>query len=397
MIDVIITDNTRLAAGDTLLNLYTATGVFLSLTEERSDVRYINLLSEVERDQRASSAEHSADICCYAVFFGNKASAFRHMKEVRCREKPPRFIVAFGPFAAAFPEEILSEGLADIVVARDPEFVIPILLKDIDNLSSLANIPNLSYVHEGEIRHSDSYAFENLDDIPFISSFLCRRGHRRALIVTTRGCPHQCIYCDRNALWGGGVRKRSIENVLKEIEELVEIYPKVHIEFLDEDFAADCERLISICEGMRRIKGKFTWQCCARVDSVSQKLLSLMKLCGCREIYFGMESASVRVLRRIGKTYDRQDILNAVRWAQGVGMKAGVMITKNNPGETEEDRKLTMLTLKGFGSEVPVTINELVILPGTPFFYKGLSDGWFTRKSYFEDEGLIFYDESKQA
>lgn len=397
MIDVIITENTRTAAGDTLLNLHISAGVFLALTKKRSDVRFIDLLSENEGDQHALLAEHSVSICCYAVFFGNKGSAFRHMEEARHQKNPPWLIIAFGPFAAAFPEEILSKGLADIVVTRDPEFVIPALLRDSDHLAPLASIPNLSYVHKGKMIHSDSLSFQDLDEFPFVSLFFYRQGYRRMLIVTARGCSYQCVYCDRNALWGGGVRKRSVDNVLKEIRELVEMCPTAHIEFLDENLASDHGRLIAICEGIRRIKGQFSWQCCARIDSVNQKLLSLMKLCRCREIYFGMESASVHVLRQIGKTYSRHDILNAVRWAQEAGMKVGVMITKNNPGETEHDRKLTALTLKEFGPIVSVTTNELVILPGTPFFHKGLSKGWFTRKSYFEDEGLIFYDEKRQV
>lgn len=193
------------------------------------------------------------------------------------------------------------------------------------------------------------------------------------------------------------MRKRSVKSVLDEIQGLVSARPFTHIEFLDEDFASDHARLISICEGLRHIKGRFSWQCCARVDSVNPKLLSLMKLCYCRDIYFGMESASARVLRRIGKTYDRQSIIDAVLGAQKAGMNVGVMITKDNPGETKEDRELTDLTLKEFGADVSVIINELVILPGTPFFSQGLRNGWFTRRSYFEDEGVILYSEKGQA
>jgi radical SAM superfamily enzyme YgiQ (UPF0313 family) len=148
---------------------------------------------------------------------------------------------------------------------------------------------------------------------------------------------------------------------------------------------------------MRRIKGEFQWWCSACVDSVNQKMLLLMRRSHCQEIFFGVESASPRVLRRIGKTYGRQEIFNAVRWAQEAGLKVRIMITTGNPGETDLDKSLTLSAMNELGQEVPVTINRLVILPGTALYRKGLREEWFTRKSFFEDEGLVFYDEKERA
>lgn len=397
LIDVIITENTRLASGDTLLNLYSAHGVFLALAKEGLDARCIDLMSSVEGGMPVPSVTNFADICCYAVFFGNKVSAFRHMMETRRRKKPPSLIIAFGPFAAAFPDEIISGGLADMVVAYDPEFVIPAVLRKGDKPPVLKNIPNLSFMHQRKVVHTRKHSFQELDKVPFIGPYLYSQGHRPALVLSARGCQYHCVYCDRNALWGGGVRQRSVANVLAEIKELVEGQQVQSIQFLDEDLAADHRRLVALCEGMRRIKGSFSWVCCARVDSVNQKILLLMGRSHCRNVYFGMESASSKVLRRIGKKYERQDIINAVHWAQEAGIKVGVMITIGNPGEEEIDRKLTLSTLKELGGEVSITTNWLVILPGTAFFRKGLREGWFTRKSYFEDEGLVLYHEKSRG
>ncbi|MDE2008573.1 MAG: radical SAM protein [Candidatus Omnitrophica bacterium] len=315
------------------------------------------------------------------------------MENARRLPKPPRLIIAFGPFASVFSDEILLSGLADIVVKDDPEFVIPAVL---EGRSPLKTVPNISYRHEGTIIHTVKHSFPNLDEIPFIGPYFYNQGHPRAFLMTARGCQHHCVFCDRNVHWGGGLRYRSVANVLDEVRDLVENNQAGEIELLDEDFAADQKRLTAICAGMRRIKGQFFWACSACVSSVNKKMLFLMGRSACREIYFGVESASPAVLHRLGKRYSRQDILNAVRWSQEAGLKVEVMITVDNPGETEQDRNLTLSALKELGPDVKVSTNRLVILPGTALYREGLRKGWFTRQSFFEDEGLVFYGDKRQ-
>lgn len=393
LIDVILPDNTRPPCCGPFLVRYSAGGVVLALAKKGLDVRYVDLMSDMEGNLTAVPGNDPAEVCCYGVFFGNKVNAFRLMEDARRASNAPRLIIAFGTFASVFSEEILSRQFADIVVESDPEFVIPAIMQSTQGPSSWEAIPNISFMREGNIIHTPKHSFHDLDDIPFVSPYLFNQGHRPAYIITARGCQYHCVYCDRNVLWGGGVRNRSVDNVLQEVKELVETKNVQNIRFLDEDLAADHKRLIALCEGLRRIKGEFYWACSACVNSVNQKILLLMGRSRCQQVNFGVESASPEVLRRIGKIYGRQEILNAVRWTREAGLRAEVLITIGNPGETEQDRSMTLSVLKELGPGVGITTNRLVILPGTAFYRKGLGQGWFTQKSFFEHEGLIFYDE----
>ena len=396
MIDVILADNTRPACGGPQLIRYYAGGAFLALLQKGLDARWVDLMTDMPTNLSALPQEAEADVYCYAVFFGNKQNAFRHMQEARLSKKPPRLIIAFGLFASAFPEEILARGLADVVVATDPEFVIPALMLSGYDPAGWDKVPNISYKIDGKFTHTEKHSFQNLDEIPFIGPFLSKLGQRPALVITARGCQYHCVFCDRNALWGGGVRQRSIANVINEVRELVEVQQVQKIQFYDEDFSADRKRLAMICQGLLLIKKKFHWECAACIDSVSKELLLLMWQAGCRQITFGMESSSSDVLRRIGKTYGRQEIINAVRWSMEAGLKVTVQITIGNPGETDLDQATTLATLKELGPEVLVMTNQLVILPGTPFYRKGLREGWYTQQSFFEHEGIIFYHDMEQ-
>lgn len=390
MISVIITKNTRPASGCSPLTYYSAGGVFLALAQKGLDVLWADLRRGPE------PRDNKPDTCCYAVFFGNKTSAFEHMKQARASKNPPRRIIAFGPFAAAFPEEVLTRGLADIVVAADPEFVIPLIISAGDDIAAFSAIPNVSYLEQGKVIATARQSFHDLDAIPFVGPYLYGLGDRPAYMITARGCQYHCVFCERNAIWGGGVRDRSVENVLREIEELVAEHHVSEILFLDEDIAADRKRLTKLCEGIRRIKGEFHWECSACVDSVSKELLLLMGYSRCSSVNFGVESASSKVLRQIGKKYDREDILNAVHWAKEAKLNVEIMITIGSPEETDEDRKLTLAAIKEMGQEISiVTTNRVLILPGTALYRRALKEGRFTAKEFFEHEGLIYYDEKE--
>jgi anaerobic magnesium-protoporphyrin IX monomethyl ester cyclase len=392
LIDVILTSHTRMVCSHPQLFYYSGGGVVLSLIDKGFEARLTDLTAHKDKDFAGSKEHKPADMYCYAVFFGNKVSAFQHMRDARGAKEPPKRIIAFGPFASVFAEEILSRGLADIVVAADPEFVIPMIASE--GASSLLQIPNVMFMQDGKIISTPKRSFHELDSIPFISPFFAEQKDGPAFILTARGCQYHCVFCDRNVLWGGGVRNRSVENVLEEIQEVVSKYHVREIRFLDEDLAADRKRLARLCDGMRRMTGEFKWECSACVNSVSKELLLLMghSRCGC--IDFGMESASPNVLRRIGKRYSRQDILNAVRWARAANIQVEMMVTMGNPHETDSDKYLTLSLLKELGREIDsITTNRLVILPGTPLFRQSLREGRFTRESFFDHEGIIYYDE----
>ena len=172
----------------------------------------------------------------------------------------------------------------------------------------------------------------DFDKNPFISRYFYEQGHRPAFILTSRGCAAHCTFCDRHVFTSWDVIDRSMDNVLSEIKELIEVHHVKHLNILDADLPFDHKRLISLCEGLRRIKGEFGWNCMARVDSINQKLLLLMRSARCWSVFYGVESASSKVLRSIGKTYGLQEIMDALRWTQEAGLDAKVGIMIGNPG-----------------------------------------------------------------
>ena len=121
------------------------------------------------------------------------------------------------------------------------------------------------------------------------------------------------------------------------------------IYFMDLEFTLDRDRTMELCERMAGRKMLRPWCCQTRADHVDPELLSKMRAAGCRLIHFGLETASQRLLERIGKgmSPDRAD--EAVRLCREAGIETAGFFLFGLPGETERDRRSTVNLALGLG------------------------------------------------
>jgi len=152
-----------------------------------------------------------------------------------------------------------------------------------------------------------------------------------ATVLTSRGCPHGCTFCDR-AVGGTHWRARSAEHVLNELDGLVDSGVRfVHI--YDDNFTHDRQRVAAICEGLIRRGSTLLWNCEARVDDVDAALLRLMKRAGCSLVAFGVESGWEPTLQTLGKGFDRAAVVRAFAQARAAGLRTMAYVILGAPGE----------------------------------------------------------------
>jgi len=120
-------------------------------------------------------------------------------------------------------------------------------------------------------------------------------------MVTSRGCPYRCTFCDAAVVHGRKYRAYSAERVVAEIRDLVREHGVGEVLFKDSEFTIDRARVDRFCELMIRDGLRVTWTCSARVDRVDAPLLKRMAAAGCRVIQLGVESADPDVLATLGK------------------------------------------------------------------------------------------------
>ena len=160
------------------------------------------------------------------------------------------------------------------------------------------------------------------------------------VLMTARGCDRNCLFCfqiDRKRRAGvRGLRLRSVENVLAEIEHCLALGYR-EIKFLDDTLAADYDRALQIALEIKRRRLDFTWFASACVNQVDARLLRAFKEAGCWAILLGAESGVQKNLNTLRKGATLDQIRAAVRAAKATGLRVSMPFLFGIPGETYED------------------------------------------------------------
>jgi anaerobic magnesium-protoporphyrin IX monomethyl ester cyclase len=221
---------------------------------------------------------------------------------------------------------------------------------------------------DGEICRNPPRPFQpDIDRWPRPAWHLLRLSQYRAFgdgasLLTSRGCPHRCVFCVGRKMIGARGRFREPAAVVDEMEAWTGLgFRRIRVE--DDLFTFRRERAISIC---REIVGRgfpARWRAYARVDTVDPELLEWMSQAGCERLLFGAESGSPEILKRIRKGITPEQTRRAVEMTRKAGIGVLASFVLGLPGETPETLRQTV----GFADslEVPYSLNLLTPYVGT--------------------------------
>jgi radical SAM superfamily enzyme YgiQ (UPF0313 family) len=106
-------------------------------------------------------------------------------------------------------------------------------------------------------------------------------------------------------------------------------------------FTVDRKRVVAFCEALLESKEEFTWGCSARTDCIDEELIALMSRAGCRGIFFGIETGSVRMQKIIDKGLELSDSAERVRSCDKFKINTAVSLMAGFPEETMDDLRTT--------------------------------------------------------
>ncbi|RLE49825.1 MAG: B12-binding domain-containing radical SAM protein [Candidatus Methanomethylicota archaeon] len=298
--------------------------------------------------------------------------------------KPEVFTIIGGPHPTFMPEETLSMSpKLDAVAIGEGEMTLLELVKSLENNQPIEDVKGLAFRKGDEIRFTPKRPFiEDLDSLPFPARHLLPMerymvfGKQTLLanIMSSRGCPYNCIFCSSSLMFGKKFRGRSPGNVVDEIEELVDKYKVKHIEFADDNFTFDQKRAINIAKEILRRGLNIAFACGARVDNLSRELLYWLKKAGCNMIYVGIESGVQRVLNALRKGIKIEQIVKAVKMIKEVGIEVTGSFVIGAPGETREDVKQTIK----FAKKLDLDFAQFTVItpyPGTYIYEYAKREG----------------------
>lgn len=164
-------------------------------------------------------------------------------------------------------------------------------------------------------------------------------------LVTSRGCPGQCIFCDRS-VFGNYTRGHSAQYIMNLVKALSKEYGIKSIMFEDDNFLLFRQRLFKFIDMLKKERLNLHWSCLARVDMVDEQLLRLMKNAGCWQILYGIESCSQQILDFLKKGITLEQIEHAIEMTQRAGINTKGFFMFGNPLETKETIQITIDFIK---------------------------------------------------
>jgi len=187
-------------------------------------------------------------------------------------------------------------------------------------------------------------------------------------IMTSRGCPFNCIFCSAHTIFGKRVRCRDIGLVLDEIEMLYNKHDIKHFAFIDDTLTLDHERIKKMCDGIKKRRLDITWEGWTRANTVNHEILKSMKEAGFTRISFGIESANKEISRLIRKQVPLESYAKAYSICKDLGIERRASIILGNPGETRETAMETLRFAKGLKDCDQIYINIATPYPSTELY-----------------------------
>lgn len=286
-----------------------------------------------------------------------------------------------------YPEETFAHEAIDYGCTGEAEMVLPQFLQALNNGTDLSDVKGMIWrdgdrvvVNEAAelLKDVDSVPFPARNHLPndryysFISQF-----RNFTPLITSRGCPFHCIFCEQGGL---PFRGRSPDNVVNEIEECYHVYKVREFDFFDSSFTVDKKRVLGICHEIERRGIRVAWAIRSRVDLVDEELLVAMHGAGCRRIYYGIESSNPQILETLRKKNNLGQIREVMALTRKQGIDTFGYFLIGSPGETAETIKDSInfaISLKldyaQFSKVTPMPATELyrmLLRDGHPDYWK---------------------------
>lgn len=322
----------------------------------------------------------------------------------RCAKNVSRDIVTVlgGVYPTTRPNDAIKNEAVDYVVIGEGEYVFPDLVSYLEGKGPRPN-HGLAYHDRGLtviqerapfVSPLDALPYPALDLVPYLryatESFKhvvdAPRAMPYAKMITSRGCPIGCTFCQVEVISGKITRYQSAARVVDEMEWLVDTYGIKAIDFLDDNFLGHKGRCREIFHEMIRRKVPVVWNA-ANVSSwfLNDELLELMKESGCQYVSIAVESGVERVLKHIIKKPVKLPHVKAmVDKVRELDMDSTTLWVIGSPGETWDEIRETIRVAEWINADY-TKINVATPYPGTELFDMAVAGGYMEAWFDFDD------------
>jgi len=324
-------------------------------------------------------------IKAFTLFFKQTYETLKVVKDVL----PDAITIIGGPHpSVSKPEDLFIEyeGILDYAISGDGEMGILELVKLIQIAhgkpasEKLKNVTGLIYRDGNDVKANPAF-FPELGDLTELDwslqpPYMYRnvfnakdsQNGNFALVLDSRGCPANCGHCTSYIINGPKPRKKNLDTLCNEIEELVNKYNVTSIEFTGNSFLSDVDYLKQLCEWLIKLEKPLTWGStgAAFVSRLNDsKLLNLMKSAGCTKIHYGIESGNPRIRKLECKPESLSELVEVINLTVKVGIQAIIGMMFGFVDETGKEMSDTIKFAYSLPSKTAPSFTICMPFPGT--------------------------------
>ena len=281
-----------------------------------------------------------------------------------------------GPYVTTIREEIFNETPAEFAIFGEGEITFSELLFHLKGERKPEDIKGLMFrdldgqitVNPGreKIKDLNKLPMPAYDIFPMVRYPL----HR---MVTSRGCPYACAWCNSSSVWDQTYRAIDPENIITEVEHLVKNFGKKIFVFGDNSFNVDLKRVEVFCDLLLEKNLNILWSVSLRADIMTPEIAHKMKKAGCYNVSIGIESANNEMLKKIGKGTTIEKISEGIRMLKDAGIEIMSQYVIGSPDETLDTVRESIAYAKQSGCDYT---NFYMVLP-----YKGTRQWEYVAKN----------------
>jgi len=331
---------------------------------------------EKDHDHVRSILEEFPDVAGFSATTSSFPNAARLCTAVKA-QRPDIITVVGGVHATAYGEKLLeSYDSIDLLVTGEGERP----LVDLAQGKAYCDISGLVY-RDGErvLSNAPGGLIQDLDTLPFPAYDMLEGFPRKyflpmfsspgspgATMITSRGCPYGCSYCDRS-VFGRKFRFNSAQYVYEHMLLLSKDYGVRHINIYDDLFTLDRDRIVQLCEMLIEKPLGVTFNCAVRVGHADGEILSLLKNAGAWMISLGIESGDQELLNRYKPGMNLTEVRDTVSAIRNAGLKVKGLFMAGLPGETSETLAATSDFIISLGLD-DMNLSKFTPFAGAPLW-----------------------------
>jgi radical SAM superfamily enzyme YgiQ (UPF0313 family) len=225
---------------------------------------------------------------------------------------PKAKIVLGGHHPAAMPESVLESTAVDFVIRGEGEVAMPLLARAISKGGRYDAIPGLGYQNQdGSLQINPAARMRDLDDNPLPATrlinqkFYSRKNCASTVIVASRGCPMKCSYCCFGDRSDQPYRIKSVDTVIREIEQFADQNNSGMIDFEDENLTLDRRWFLKLLKNMTNRFGEARFELRAMnglyPPSIDEEIVGAMKTAGFKTLNLSLGSTCKRQLNQFNR------------------------------------------------------------------------------------------------